>query len=128
MIRRLLRRLIRGYESTLGVDLPYLDDVTTHRPGALLPLAGLALGGRFGRRMPSDALLSPGVRAAFRFGQALALGLDAEEERARIRSEWGESALVEASVAAAYAVTFPIVKRGMGHAHACDVRQLRLER
>jgi len=141
MIRRLLRRLVRGCESTLGVDLPYLDDVTLHRPGALLPLAGLALGGRFGRRMPSDALhtvrigatraqdcgacvqiavdvavddglapsavadalegreelLAPGVRAAFRFGQALAVGLDAEEERALIRSEWGESALVEAS-------------------------------
>jgi len=172
VIRRVLRRLVRAYEKSLGTELPYLDDVVTHRPGALLPLSALAVGGRFGRRMPTDTLhmvrigatwahdcgacvqiavdfavadglspsaienalegrdelLSPGMRSAFRFGEAVALGRDGESEREFIRAEWGRAALVEASVAAAYAVTFPILKRGMGHARACDVGQLRMSK
>ena len=80
-----------------------------------------ALGGR--DEHPSFARPPVGVQVRKR----LAVGADAEAEGAFIRSEWGPPAVAEASIAAAYAVAFPIVKRGMGHARACDVENIRFD-
>lgn len=60
------------------------------------------------------------VALAFRFGDAVARGLPADELRDRIRAKWGERGLVELAFTIATARVYPAVKRGMGYAQACE--------
>ena len=63
---------------------------------------------------------------AFAFGRQLGLGLDAPEERDAIRKQWGEQGLIEAANAAASALFFPALKRGLGFAEACNLQSLHI--
>lgn len=42
------------------------------------------------------------------------------EQEAQIVERWGEAALNEMAVAVAFAAFFPILRRGVGHAHSCE--------
>lgn len=61
-----------------------------------------------------------GVALAFRYGEAIAQGVRADEMREQIRSKWGERALIELAFTIATARFYPAVKRGMGFAHTCE--------
>lgn len=63
--------------------------------------------------------LTPELEAAVRFGDRMARLQDAPAERDVIRARFGERGLVEASIAAAGAMTFPVVQRGLGLARSC---------
>ncbi len=39
---------------------------------------------------------------------------------AQIVQRWGEAALTEMAIAVAFAAFFPILRRGLGHAHSCE--------
>ena len=62
----------------------------------------------------------PDIALAFRFGDAVARGLPAQEWRDRIRARWGEKGLIELAFTIATARFYPAVKRGMGYAQACE--------
>jgi alkylhydroperoxidase family enzyme len=63
--------------------------------------------------------LAPELAAAVRFGDRIARLEDAPAERDVIRAHFGEGGLVEASIAAAGAMTFPVLQRGLGFARTC---------
>lgn len=63
---------------------------------------------------PFDAALG------FRYGDAVARGLMADDLRDQIRSKWGEKGLIELAFVVATARFYPAVKRGMGYAHTCE--------
>jgi AhpD family alkylhydroperoxidase len=63
---------------------------------------------------PADAAL------AFRYGDAIARGIMAEELRDQILLRWGEKGLVELAFVVATARFYPAIKRGMGYAHTCE--------
>lgn len=76
-----------------------------------------ALSGRFDE-------LSSEFAEAFEFGR-LAGGQPASPDcREALRARYSEKGLIEASMAAAGAQFFPVLKRGMGFAHACDLDRL----
>ncbi len=56
----------------------------------------------------------------FRFGEAVARGVDATAFRDDIAAKWGERAVIELSFTIATARFYPAVKRGMGYARACE--------
>jgi AhpD family alkylhydroperoxidase len=60
------------------------------------------------------------VALAFKYGEAIAQGVMADEMRDQIRAKWGEQGLIELAFAIATARFYPAVKRGMGFAHACE--------
>ena len=62
----------------------------------------------------------PDIALAFRYGDAVARGLPAEEWRDQIRARWGEKGLIELAFTIATARFYPAVKRGMGYAQACE--------
>lgn len=64
--------------------------------------------------VPEDAALG------FRYGDAIARGVMADELRDEIRRKWGEKGLIELAFTVATARFYPAVKRGMGYAHACE--------
>ena len=57
---------------------------------------------------------------AFRYGDAVARGLMADELREQVRAKWGEKGLIELAFVVATARFYPAVKRGMGYAHTCE--------
>lgn len=90
----------------IHVNLALKDKV----PGDVLR----ALAARQLDKVPSDVAL------AFRYGEAIARGVMADEMREQIRSKWGERALIELAFTIATARFYPAVKRGMGFAHTCE--------
>jgi AhpD family alkylhydroperoxidase len=60
------------------------------------------------------------IALAFRYGDAVARGIPAQEWRDRIRARWGEKGLIELAFTIATARFYPAVKRGMGYAQACE--------
>lgn len=52
---------------------------------------------------------------------------DAETLRAKVRRRYGEEGLVEISLAIAFARVFPVVKRSLGYASACEVKSISIE-
>lgn len=76
-----------------------------------------ALAGRLGA-------LPPEMAEAFEFGR-LAGGQPVSTDcREALRARYAEKGLIEASIAAASAQFFPVLKRGMGFAHACQLDRL----
>ena len=73
-----------------------------------------ALAVRQFERAPADVAL------AFKFGEAVAQGVMADEMRDELRAKWGEKGLIELAFAIATARFYPAVKRGMGYAHTCE--------
>ena len=71
--------------------------------------------------------LSEEYREAYLFGTHVGAGLDADELRESLRARYSERGLIELSMAAAGAQFFPVLKRGMGYARACDLQGLELE-
>lgn len=65
-------------------------------------------------RVPHD------IATAFRYGDAVAKGVMADELREEIRKAWGERGLIELAFTIAAARFYPAVKRGMGYAHSCE--------
>ncbi len=64
---------------------------------------------------------APGdVALGFRYGEAIAQGVMADEMRDQIRAKWGEQGLIELAFTIATARFYPAVKRGMGFAHTCE--------
>jgi hypothetical protein len=62
----------------------------------------------------------PDVGLAFRFGDAVARGTEADALRDAIRTAWGERGLIELAFTIATARFYPAVKRGMGYAQTCE--------
>jgi AhpD family alkylhydroperoxidase len=60
------------------------------------------------------------VALGFKYGEAVARGLMADELRDEIRARWGEHGLIELAFTIATARFYPAVKRGMGFAHTCE--------
>lgn len=56
MFRPVLRWLGRRYQSRLGVETPYFDEVVEHAPGALLPIVGFMPSVSYGRCLPPTVL------------------------------------------------------------------------
>ena len=65
-------------------------------------------------KVPSEIALG------FRYGDAVARGIMADEMRNSIRKHWGEEGLIELAFTIATARFYPAVKRGMGYAHTCE--------
>lgn len=65
-------------------------------------------------RVPQD------IATAFRYGDAVAKGVMADDLREEIRKAWGERGLIELAFTVAAARFYPAVKRGMGFAHSCE--------
>lgn len=65
-------------------------------------------------KVPADVALG------FRYGDAIAQGIMADEMRDEIRAKWGEKGLIELAFTIAAARFYPAVKRGMGFAHTCE--------
>jgi alkylhydroperoxidase family enzyme len=63
MLSRLLSRLIRRQEKTVGVSLRYLDDVAQHSPGLVLKIGLLGPLGNHRRALPAVARHVASVRA-----------------------------------------------------------------
>ncbi|HSM04660.1 MAG TPA: carboxymuconolactone decarboxylase family protein [Longimicrobiales bacterium] len=170
MRRYLMGKLIEGFERRLGVELPYLNEIATHAPGAFVPILMFMPATAYGPTLPSTVIhmvrlgatqaldcgecleiavnvarqegvgpediataLSgraddlPAEHAeAFEFGRRLGVGQDAEEVRRAIRARYGERGLIEASMAAATSHLFPVLKKGMGFARACELSRLGL--
>lgn len=71
--------------------------------------------------------LSPEYAEAFEFGR-LASGQPVPlETREAIRMRYSDRGLIEASMAASGAQFFPVLKRGMGYADACDLDALHFD-
>lgn len=83
------------------------------RAGVSADLIEAAIGGEGSR-------LEPALEAALRFGERLGSVGDAPEERELIREHYGTAGLVEASIAVAGSVTFPVLQRGLGYGSACS--------
>jgi AhpD family alkylhydroperoxidase len=62
----------------------------------------------------------PHVAIAFRYGDAVARGVMADDLREGIRKAWGERGLIELAFTIATARFYPAIKRGMGYAHTCE--------
>ena len=62
----------------------------------------------------------PHVATAFRYGDAVARGVMADDLREEIRKAWGERGLIELAFTVATARFYPAIKRGMGYAHPCE--------
>ncbi len=90
----------------IHVNLALKDGVN---PDTLRALAARQLD-----RVPADTALG------FRFGDAVARGIVADDLREQIRGKWGESGLIELAFTLAVARFYPAVKRGMGFAQACE--------
>ena len=60
------------------------------------------------------------IALGFRYGEAIAQGVMADEMREQIRAKWGEKGLIELAFTIAVARFYPAVKRGMGYAHTCE--------
>lgn len=60
------------------------------------------------------------IALGFRYGEAIAQGVMADEMRDEIRKKWGEKGLIELAFAIATARFYPAIKRGMGYAHTCE--------
>ena len=65
-------------------------------------------------KVPAPAAL------AFKYGDAIAKGVMADEMRDQIRAKWGEKGLIELAFVIATARFHPAVKRGMGYGHTCE--------
>lgn len=66
--------------------------------------------------------LPESLRDVYRFAESVAEGNDDESEyRERLRAVFGEEALIELALAIALCQTFPILKRGLGHAKSCSL-------
>ncbi len=73
-----------------------------------------ALAGRRLDKVPEDVALG------FKYGEAVAQGVMADELRDQIRAKWGEQGVIELAFTIATARFYPAVKRGMGYAHTCE--------
>jgi len=73
-----------------------------------------ALAARRLQQVPAQAALG------FKYGEAVATGVTADEMREEIRAKWGEQGLIELAFTIAAARFYPAVKRGMGYAHTCE--------
>ena len=73
-----------------------------------------ALAARKLDKVPADVAL------AFRYGDAIARGIMADELRDAARAKWGEPGLIELAFTIATARFYPALKRGMGYAHTCE--------
>ena len=71
--------------------------------------------------------LPPDRREGFEFGSRISRGDQAEQIREALRARYGERGLIEASMAAAGAQFFPVLKRGMGFAQACALTRFDLD-
>lgn len=64
--------------------------------------------------------LSPGLREIYRFAEQQANRTDDDGARERLRTEYGDEALIELALAIASARMFPSVKRTLGYAKSCS--------
>jgi AhpD family alkylhydroperoxidase len=64
--------------------------------------------------------VSEDVAIGFKYGDAVARGVMADELRDAVRAKWGERGLIELAFTIATARFYPAVKRGMGFAHTCE--------
>ncbi len=90
----------------IHVNLALKDKV----PGDVLR----ALAARQLDKVPADVALG------FRYGEAIARGVMADEMREKIRAKWSEQGLIELAFAIATSRFYPALKRGMGYAHTCE--------
>ncbi|MEQ1752790.1 MAG: carboxymuconolactone decarboxylase family protein [Micropepsaceae bacterium] len=60
------------------------------------------------------------IALGFRYGDAIARGIMADDLRDNIRRQWGEKGLIELAFTIATARFYPAVKRGMGYADTCE--------
>jgi hypothetical protein len=60
------------------------------------------------------------IALGFKYGEAIAQGVMANEMRDEIRAKWGDKGLIELAFAIATARFYPALKRGMGYAHTCE--------
>ncbi len=66
--------------------------------------------------------LPESLRDVYRFAAAVAAADGGEGEyRDRLRAVFGEEAMVELALAIALCQTFPVLKRGLGHAKSCSL-------
>lgn len=62
---------------------------------------------------------------ARRYGERVAAGLDAEEDRRALAEALGEPVVMELALAVATAQLFPVLRRGLGLSHACRLDLIR---
>ncbi|GMV08042.1 MAG: hypothetical protein AMXMBFR53_43170 [Gemmatimonadota bacterium] len=72
-----------------------------------------------------EGKLTTAQAAALGFGKRVAGGLDGNEARAALAAGIGEAAMIELAMAVASAQLFPVLRRGMGLAHACRLDLIR---
>ncbi|MBA4067739.1 MAG: hypothetical protein C0501_29375 [Isosphaera sp.] len=66
--------------------------------------------------------LPESLRDVYHFAEAVAANTGGEPPyRERLRKVFGEEAVVEMALAIALCQTFPVLKRGLGHAKSCSV-------
>ncbi len=66
--------------------------------------------------------LPESLKDVYRFAEAVAAASGQEGEyRERLRQVFGEEAVIELAMAIALCQTFPILKRGLGHAKSCSL-------
>lgn len=82
---------------------------------------GAGMKGEAIRALLSGAPTDPDAQLGFDYGRALLDGSDGLDElRDRIERKWGKKALVAISLRAMTGRNFPVLKRAMGHAQACQ--------
>jgi len=90
-----------------------LEDKTIHA----------ALSGR-GHSLSDDDALAVHYAAGIVNQDAVSL----KDAEIRIIERWGEAALVDLAIAVAFAAFYPIMRRGLGHAHSCEPVMRELEK
>ncbi|HJW42521.1 MAG TPA: hypothetical protein VJ476_14995 [Rhizomicrobium sp.] len=82
---------------------------------------GAGMKGETIRALLSGAPTDPDAQLGFDYGRALLDGSDGLDKlRDRIQRKWGKKALVAISLRAMTGRNFPVLKRAMGHAKACQ--------
>lgn len=65
--------------------------------------------------------LPPKLADVYRFADSVVSGGDDDELRERVRSHYGDEALIEMGLAMAVGRTFPVMKRTIGYAKSCSL-------
>ena len=126
---------LMGYRRRVPADLMSLAGIGATMAqdcGECLQIAvNVALASGLRREMVEAAVrgrtdaLTEAQAQALQYGEAVATGLDTEELRQALEARLGEGGVVELASSVAAAQYFPVLKRGMGLAHACRIDGIR---
>jgi alkylhydroperoxidase family enzyme len=70
--------------------------------------------------------LPPQLADVYRFAESVVTHVDDDALRERVRSHYGDEALIELGLAMAVGRTFPVIKRTLGYAKSCSLVKIKL--